>query len=179
MDPNDSLLLFANQMPEVQLAVLVIAYLVGFVTAGAGVFYAATGGGRGSMHGHGLGYGVSMMLGGVAIMNLAPVMSAFALTLYGAPVLGDDSPLSRISGEGMEAWVRAIFQILIVIGWIFSLMGIQNLAHAGSRRQKGMLAGLSRIVAGVLLANPYVVAAMLGATFGISDVVQIIVPPPP
>jgi hypothetical protein len=183
MGPEDSLLLFANQMPAVQRATLVVAYLIGFVTAAAGVFYMAFGGGRNSQYGHGLGYGFSMVLGGVAIMNLAPLMTAVGLSVLGAPVMGAEGDgilgMGQIGGSGDAAWVGAIFNILIAIGWIFSLWGLINLSHAGSRRQKGMGAGISRIFAGVLLANPYVTAQILGATFGVQDVVTILVPPPP
>jgi len=185
MGPEDSLLLFANQMPAVQRATLVIAYLIGFITAGSGVFYMAFGGGRNSQHGHGLGYGLSMVVGGVAIMNLAPFMTAIGLSVIGAPVMGNSFGeggvlgMGQIGGSGDAAWVGAIFNILIAIGWIFSLWGLMNLSHAGSRRQKGMGAGIGRILAGVLLANPYITAGILGATFGVSDVVTILVPPPP
>lgn len=183
MDAQDSLLLFANQMPDIQVATLVLAYLIGFVTAGAGVFYMAFGGGRNSQYGHGLGYGMSMLIGGVVIMNIAPFMTAVGLSILGAPVMGAEGDsivaMGTIGGSGVEAWIGAVFNILIAIGWIFCLWGLMNLSHAGSRRQKGMGAGIARVIAGVLLANPYVTAWILGGTFGAQDVVNIIVPPPP
>lgn len=183
MGPQDSLIGFANQMPAVQMATMVIAYLIGFVTAASGVFYMAFGGGRNSQYGHGMGYGLSMTIGGVAIMNVAPFIAAFSQTLLGADPLGWEwSPnitqLGSVSGSGQAAWMASLVFILVAIGWIFSVWGLVNLSHAGSRREKGMAAGISRIIAGVILANPVVSAYILGATLGIEDVVVQIIPPP-
>jgi len=173
----DGFLLFATQMAPVHKLIIVIASLIGFVMVGGGLFYAGAGGGRGSMYGHGIGMGASMVLAGVALLNITPFLTMSMLSLFGES--NTPSPLSVIQGDPQAVWVKSIFNVLIVIGWIFVVWGLTSLGIAGSRRERGLGAGISRIVAGTFLSNPYLAAMFIGASFGISDVVTVVIPPPP
>lgn len=173
----DGFLLFATQMAPVHKLIIVLSMLIGYVMVGTGVYYMGTGGGKGSMHGHGLGMGGSLILAGVAMLNLSPFISLSMGSLFG--VNDVPSPLATIQGDVQAVWVKSIFNVLMVIGWIFVLWGLSSLGIAGSRRERGLGAGIARIVAGTFLANPYLAALFIGATFGISDVVTVVIPPPP
>lgn len=173
----DGLLLFATQMAPIHRLIIIVSSLMGFVMVGSGIFYAGTGGGRGAMQGHGVGMGLSMTLAGVALLNITPFLSMSMMSLLGES--NAPSPLAVIQGDPQSVWVKSVFNILIVAGWIFVVWGLSSLGIAGSRRERGLGAGISRIVAGTFLANPYLAAMFIGASFGISDVVTVVIPPPP
>lgn len=180
MDESNSLLVFGNQMPAVHYAVLMVCYLLGFIMAGVGLYQLATGGEQGMRrYSHGLGLGVSALLIGALMMNLPVTLGAFTGTFFTGDAPLDPSILSRSGASAADpigVWVKAIFNVLIVLGWIVAVWGLMNLGIAGSRREKGLSAGISRLCAAVILTNPYAFFDMLGASFGVLDTVQLVIP---
>jgi hypothetical protein len=179
MDHSNALLTFAGQMPAVQQAVLMIGYLIGFIMAGVGLFTIATGGGsnKNPYMSHGVGLGFSALLVGALMLNLWTTVMVLTGSVYGA---GTEplNALSRVENydNPMHTWIAALFDVLIVIGWVVAVWGLVNLGIAGSRREKGLSAGLSRLATAVFLTNPYAFVTLMGGTFGMGQTVRLLLP---
>lgn len=178
----DSMLMLNNTTlyPVLQL-VFAIAGVIGFVMAGAGVYQIATSGQNRGHQSHGIGMGGTLLICGsllTALTGTGSIVHLMMGSIYG----GSASPEQVISSipqtaNQAQAWVAVVLNILVVLGWIAVVRGLMILGIAGSRREKGLGAGVTHLIAGMLLTNPAAFAQMVGWTIGQQDVVQILLPP--
>lgn len=176
---TDAVLTFGEQLPAVQKLVMYSAYLIGFCMAGTGLYQLATAGQSRGHASHGVGYGISLFLSGSLMLALVGTVATVLTSFF--PGTNPEYVLSSVprGSDTMRAWLTVILNILVILGWIASARGLMMLGNAGSRREKGLGAGVAHLIGGVLLTNPHVFIAMVGASFGASDTVNMILPPPP
>lgn len=180
MSGTDAILTLGEQLPDVLRLVMLVFYLIGFIMAGSGVYQLATAGQARGAASHGIGYGIGMTIAGAVLLSLSGTVSTIMATFYG----GNASPeyvLSGVPGGGnpLETWVRVLFNVCVVFGWIASGRGLMILGFAGSRREKGLGAGIAHLIAGVILTNPAAFVSLIGASFGVESTVNLIFPSPP
>lgn len=179
MDATDSLLVVGEQLPAIQFAVMIVIYVVGFILCGAGLWSLASAGQSRGGGSHNTGGAISMFIFGALMLNvLGTVNSAFA-TLYPGNV-SPEYVLSAVPGgnDPIETWIKVLFNILVVFGWIAAGRGLYSLARARSRQEGGYRTGIVFLVAAVFLCNPTQFAYLLGNSFGATNAVSIIIPPP-
>jgi hypothetical protein len=178
---SNSILVFADQMPGVFDATIMVANLVGFIMAGIGILKIGTkAGDRNQYWSHGMGMGFTLLLTGALMLNMSASIGVLTASFFGMGTTPMDPGVLGTGGGGnpIHVWTNALFNILIVIGWIMGVWGLVNLGIAGSRREKGLSAGISRLVVAVMLTNPHAFFSLVGGTFAIEEQVSIFVPTP-
>lgn len=176
----DPLLTFNNSLQPILNLIFAFAGLIGAVFVGTGLVRVANSGKNRGEHSHGSLLGLTLILTGALLTTVAADGSINHLVMHS--ILGQsenpESVISPITGaDPAKNWVRAVFNILVVLGWLAVVRGIMILGMAGSRREKGLGSGITHIVTGMLLSNPVGFAQMIGFTFGQQELVSLFLPP--
>ena len=178
----DSMLTLNNTtLGPVLSLVLALAQLIGVVMAGIGIKQMATAGQNRGQYSHGAGMGFTLLLCGSLLTSVGGTgafVSVVMASFYGDNVSPEMAIATVQATDGSRAilWMKVVFNILIIIGWISVIRGLMILGIAGSKREKGLGAGITHIIAGMLLTNPTAFASMVGYTIGQQEVVQLILP---
>jgi len=175
----DSMLVLSESLPGVQKLVLLVLYLIGFGMVGVGLAQMATAGDNRGHYSHGAGLGFTLILTGSLLTALLGTARMLMATFYNGGNVSPEVVLASVSGaNGTNAWVKVIFNILIILGWISLGRGLLILGIAGSRRDKGLASGLVHVITGALLTNPVAFAQMAGVTLGQLQTVNLFLPQP-
>lgn len=174
-DALQMLNVFSSNFPAIQQLLKMLAYLIGFIFLGAGLWLWATQAGSGSNAWSGWGIAALIIAGSLLLAFLGSAQIA-SNTLFeqGDPrVVLAEVPVNR-ENPGQMIWLVAI-NLLALIGWYGILRGFYAMGMLGNHaRQETWGRAAVWLIGGTLLINGPLFVAMLARTVGADAVLTVL-----